>query len=58
VAPIPHEIQLDLGTARAVTDLYYQPRTDASPNGRIGRYEVYVSAGGTDTPTTLAQVQG
>jgi F5/8 type C domain/Trypsin len=54
VAPIPHEIQLDLGTARAVTDLYYQPRTDASPNGRIGRYEVYVSANGTTWGTPVA----
>ena len=54
VAPIPHEIQLDLGTARAVTDLYYQPRTDTSPNGRIGRYEVHVSADGTNWGTPVA----
>jgi hypothetical protein len=54
VAPVPHEIQLDLGTARAVTDLYYQPRTDASPNGRIGRYEVYVSADGSSWGTPVA----
>ncbi|MEV6487518.1 discoidin domain-containing protein [Actinoplanes sp. NPDC051633] len=54
VAPVPHEIQLDLGAARAVTDLYYQPRTDASPNGRIGRYEVYVSASGSSWGTPVA----
>jgi F5/8 type C domain-containing protein len=37
-----------------VTDLYYQPRTDASPNGRIGRYEVYVSTDGTTWGTPVA----
>ncbi|MCA2217375.1 PQQ-dependent sugar dehydrogenase [Jidongwangia harbinensis] len=44
--PPPHEIQLDLGAAQAVTGLYYLPRQDM-PNGRIARYEVYVSADGT-----------
>jgi endo-alpha-N-acetylgalactosaminidase len=54
IAPLPHEIQLDLGGSYPVTDLYYQPRTDASPNGRIGRYEVYVSADGTNWGSTVA----
>jgi endo-alpha-N-acetylgalactosaminidase len=30
-----------------VTELFYLPRTDTSPNGRIAKYEVYVSADGT-----------
>lgn len=40
--PHPHQIQLDLGASYAVTNLYYIPRQD-KPNGRIARYEVYVS---------------
>jgi F5/8 type C domain len=40
--PHPHEIQLDLGASYAVTNLYYRPRQDQF-NGRIARYEVYVS---------------
>ena len=54
IAPMPHDIQLDLGRTYPVTDLYYQPRTDTSPNGRIARYEVYVSADGTNWGTTVA----
>jgi phospholipase C len=41
--PLPHEIQLDLGSARTVTGLAYLPRQDGSANGRIGSYEVYLS---------------
>jgi hypothetical protein len=42
----PHEIQLDLGGTYAVTSLHYLPRQN-SPNGRIGSYEVHVSASTT-----------
>ncbi|HYN97975.1 MAG TPA: discoidin domain-containing protein [Pilimelia sp.] len=45
--PMPHQIQLDLGARYAVTNLYYLPRQD-HPNGRVARYEVYVS----NDPTT------
>jgi glucose/arabinose dehydrogenase len=38
----PHEIQLDLGSPRAVTNLAYTPRQTGT-NGRIGQYEIYVS---------------
>ncbi|MGC5019341.1 discoidin domain-containing protein [Micromonospora sp. DT47] len=38
----PHEIQLDLGGTYAVNALYFLPRQDR-PNGRIARYEVFVS---------------
>jgi endo-alpha-N-acetylgalactosaminidase len=44
---MPHTIQLDLGAAYPVTELFYLPRTDTSANGRIARYEVYVSTDGT-----------
>lgn len=42
-APLPHEIQIDLGARYAVDGLGYLPRQDGGVNGRIGGYEVYVS---------------
>ncbi len=41
--PLPHEIQIDLGARYAVDSFRYLPRQDGGVNGRIGRYEVYVS---------------
>ena len=52
--PHPHEIQLDLRGQYDVTAVHYRPRQDASPNGRIARYEVYVSADGTNWGTAVA----
>ncbi|MBB5872470.1 alpha-glucosidase (family GH31 glycosyl hydrolase) [Allocatelliglobosispora scoriae] len=43
VAPLPHEIQIDLGTSYSVDSLRYLPRQDGGVNGRIGQYEVYLS---------------
>jgi len=45
--PLPHEAQLDLGAVRTVTGLAYLPRQDSSGNGRIGRYELYLSVDGS-----------
>ncbi|GHA74183.1 discoidin domain-containing protein [Streptomyces canarius] len=45
-APMPHEIQLNLGGDNKVSCLYYLPRQD-SANGRIVNYEVYTSKDGT-----------
>ncbi|WP_229070662.1 TIM-barrel domain-containing protein [Actinoplanes sp. DH11] len=45
-APLPHEIQLDLGATHRIETLRYLPRQDGGVNGRIGAYEIYVS----DTP--------
>ncbi|MET9956082.1 TIM-barrel domain-containing protein, partial [Streptomyces sp. NPDC006339] len=42
-APLPHEIQIDLGARYDVDGLRYLPRQDGGVNGRIGGYEVYVS---------------
>ncbi|GAA1080408.1 TIM-barrel domain-containing protein [Kitasatospora arboriphila] len=42
-APLPHELQIDLGARYAVDGLSYLPRQDGGVNGRIGGYEVYVS---------------
>jgi alpha-glucosidase len=46
-APLPHEIQIDMGTAHAVNALSYLPRQDTGVNGGIANYEVYVSTDGT-----------
>ncbi|MGY0234674.1 endo-alpha-N-acetylgalactosaminidase family protein [Longispora urticae] len=51
-APMPHEIVLDLGSAKSVTDLYYLPR-QSQANGRIANYEVYVSTDGTTWGTAV-----
>ncbi|MEV8532455.1 TIM-barrel domain-containing protein [Streptomyces sp. NPDC051211] len=42
-APLPHEIQIDLGARYTVDGLGHLPRQDGGVNGRIGGYEVYVS---------------
>jgi len=52
--PLPHELQLDLGSSRAVTAVTYLPRQDGGANGRIGRYEIYVSADGSTWGTAVA----
>ena len=41
--PHPHEIVVDLGGRREITGFTYLPRTDASNNGTIKDYEVYLS---------------
>jgi hypothetical protein len=53
VAPMPHEIQLDLGASYPVADLYYLPRQEHQ-NGRIANYQVYVSTDGTNWGTAVA----
>ncbi|MEU7556141.1 TIM-barrel domain-containing protein [Streptomyces sp. NPDC044571] len=53
-APLPHEIQIDLGARYAVDGLGYLPRQDGGVNGRIGGYEVYVSDTTTDWGAPVA----
>ena len=50
----PHEIQLDLGEPYELTGLRYLPRQDASFNGTIKDYEIYVSQNGTDWGSAVA----
>ncbi|MGW3045558.1 discoidin domain-containing protein [Kitasatospora sp. NPDC001159] len=52
--PLPHEIQIDLGTRYSVDTLTYLPRQDGNANGRIGQYEVYVSDSTTSWGTAVA----
>jgi hypothetical protein len=44
-APMPHYLIVDLGKERTVKGVIYTPRQDMA-NGRIGRYEVYLSKDG------------
>ncbi|XVV07194.1 discoidin domain-containing protein [Actinosynnema sp. CA-248983] len=48
------EIHRDLGTTRTLTAVTYVPRQDGGANGRVGRYEVYVSADGANWGTPVA----
>lgn len=43
VAPLPHQIVLDLGGVRRLGGLRYLPRQDGGVNGRIADYQVAVS---------------
>ncbi|OIJ90445.1 hypothetical protein BIV24_18030 [Streptomyces colonosanans] len=52
-APMPHEIQLNLGGDNVVSCLYYLPRQD-SANGRIANYEVYTSKDGVNWGNPVA----
>ncbi|WP_436497610.1 phosphocholine-specific phospholipase C [Actinokineospora sp. HUAS TT18] len=52
--PLPHMVVLDLGTQRSVSGLTYLPRQDGSANGRIGDYEVHVSADGVNWGSPVA----
>ncbi len=47
-APLPHEIQIDMGTTKNLTGFRYLPRQDGGANGRIGAFEFYVSTDGTN----------
>lgn len=43
VSPLPHEIQIDLGSAYTISGFGYLPRQDGGVNGRIGQYEFYAT---------------
>ncbi|MER5928878.1 TIM-barrel domain-containing protein [Streptomyces sp. NPDC002054] len=53
-APLPHEIQIDLGARYTVDGLGHLPRQDGGINGRIGAYEVYISDSTTDWGAPVA----
>ena len=64
VAPLPHEVQIDLGQTYTANGFEYLPRQGVVVNGRIGIYEFYVSSDGVNWgapvaagvfPTTAAQ---
>lgn len=53
VAPLPHEIQISLGTTYTVNSFKYLPRSSGS-NGRVGQYEIYVSTDPMNWGTAVA----
>ncbi|MFN8569308.1 MAG: discoidin domain-containing protein [Kouleothrix sp.] len=54
VSPLPHQITLNMGASYSVTGLRYLPRPAPGSNGRIGQYEVYVSADGVTWGAAVA----
>ena len=52
--PMPHEIQIDLGATYNVNGFRYLPRQDGKTNGRVARYEFYVSADGSNWGAAVA----
>ncbi|GGP87749.1 lacto-N-biosidase [Streptosporangium pseudovulgare] len=54
----PHEIRLDLGSAKSVCAITYLPRQGSgggSANGRIGDYEIYLSTDGSSWGDPVAK---
>jgi hypothetical protein len=51
--PLPHHLVIDLGQPREVAGLTYLPRQDMD-NGRISKYEVYVSSDGSNWGQAVA----
>src|ERR1022692_4616429 len=54
VAELPHEIQIDMGTAYIINGFRYLPRQDGGKNGRIGQYEFYATNDLSNWGTPLA----
>ncbi|MBD5798348.1 M6 family metalloprotease domain-containing protein [Bacillus pseudomycoides] len=54
VAPMPHEIQIDLGATYSLSKFSYLPRQDGQVNGTIKGYEFYISSDGVNWGTTVA----
>ena len=55
--PLPHTLTVDMGASTTVAGLRYLPRQDASPNGTIGRYTIWVSVDGTSWGAPVASGQ-
>ena len=51
---MPHEIQITLRESSVLRGFRYLPRQDGTSNGRIGRYEFYVSADGINWGAPVA----
>ena len=54
VAPLPHEIEIDLGYGCNVAGFRYLPRQDGISNGNIAQYEFYVSGDGVNWGSPVA----
>jgi peptidoglycan/xylan/chitin deacetylase (PgdA/CDA1 family) len=51
---LPHEIQIDMGAVYTVGGFQYLPRQDGEVNGRIGKYEFYLSQDGVTWSSAVA----
>ncbi|MCE5242567.1 MAG: discoidin domain-containing protein [Syntrophobacteraceae bacterium] len=52
--PLPHEIQINLGTRYEISGFRYLPRQDGGVNGRIKDYRFYVSEDGVNWGNPVA----
>lgn len=52
-APLPHYLQIDLGSAREITGFIYTPRQDGLQNGWILDWEFYLSNSASDPGTAV-----
>ncbi|HZZ95480.1 MAG TPA: discoidin domain-containing protein [Jatrophihabitantaceae bacterium] len=52
--PLPHSITIDMHAVTTVSALVYLPRPPASPNGRIGRFSISLSTGGSTWGSPVA----
>jgi len=53
-APLPHEIQINLGRSYLLSGFQYLPRQDGCANGWIKQYEFYVSTDGVNWGMAVA----
>ncbi len=54
-APLPHEIQIDLGDVYSIYGFRYLPRQDGGINGTVAQYAFYVSLDGVNWGTPVKQ---
>jgi endo-alpha-N-acetylgalactosaminidase len=54
LAPLPHEIRINLGAQYTITGFRYLPRQGATINGRIANYQFYVSLDGVSWGNAVA----
>ena len=53
-SPLPHEVQIDMGTGYLTNGFRYLPRQDGGTHGRIGQYEFYATNNLSNWGTPLA----
>jgi hypothetical protein len=53
--PYPHQLVVDMGTVGNISGFRYLPRQDGGTNGRIKKFEFYVSSDGTNWGSPVAQ---
>lgn len=54
IAPLPHELQINLGATHELAGLTYLPRQDGVSNGKITHFEFYLSTDGVNWGDPIA----